>query len=486
MLGGSGKVIGRSELPANTSVTEIDAVDLFDGQPSSATLISLPVPPLLYYCCLPVSNIAHFLHDSFWWAYLVLRRQADFHRQQLRGGRVTVIYYRTALCSNWGQELFASVAAYHNWRVYHVPSAHDSALCTTRDAASESTKVGETALPSSPAEGNESDAPWRSSTPSLLLLSRPTSAEDRDLQSAGGKCRGSGGAECRAMFSDLRQASLDRCGVPKQQHQQEEEEEQKEDQHQRLSFPAVPYIDNSSSSSSSSSKRPCRVVIYTREMDACRRRLLGAERILLGPLRRKAREHNERLLGSIANATGPQAKAVSQHRLVCETIDILHSIPHNSCDQVALFNGASTILGIDGSWQTNIIFMEPSATVLAFQVNLQDDWPVKFGTASAIRHVSAPCIPKDSLRRKPVVNSSGSGGSCQEGLRNKAADYDTEANPGMVAVMWKMLLASDGWGPANQVGFPESLSIRFTKETRAGCSGPLGPPGEPAARTRIS
>ena len=119
---------------------------------------------------------------------------------------------------------------------------------------------------------------------------------------------------------------------------------------------------------------PCRVVVYTRG-DACTRRLLSAER-LLEPLRQRA----------CAAAGGG-------------TVALVEEMPRSLREQAALFSNASAVVGPDGAWQNNIVFMPAHAVMVSLQPGKMDSWQVRFGTAAAISRVVAPCIPKGTKRR---------------------------------------------------------------------------------------
>ena len=52
---------------------------------------------------------------------------------------------------------------------------------------------------------------------------------------------------------------------------------------------------------------------------------------------------------------------------MCADVLLLEQMPEGLGQQVALFASASAVVGLDGAWQNNILFMRPGARMVSLQ-----------------------------------------------------------------------------------------------------------------------
>ena len=132
------------------------------------------------------------------------------------------------------------------------------------------------------------------------------------------------------------------------------------------------------------------VILYTRGRDSCRRQLLLPR-------------------GDANNAevSWKCVESLLQEKLGRSApVSILHTMPRTFCGQVRLFNDASAVLGMDGAWQNNILFMQPTATLISFQEGTQNNWLLIYGMSGLLRNFNAPCVPPAAKKITPNCTGS--------------------------------------------------------------------------------
>ena len=156
----------------------------------------------------------------------------------------------------------------------------------------------------------------------------------------------------------------------------------------------------------------CHALVYTRR-DTCRRRMMRAE-VLADALRAK----------------------------ICPSVALVHAMPKPFDRQVRLFANASLVVGLDGGWASNVLWMPPTATAVSLQLVTQDSWQT-LGTEQVLQplHVGhrpaadgrsdppvsrffAPCLPPNATRRPS---------QCPDPHRSPRSDDDVDvAHPEVV------------------------------------------------------
>ena len=198
------------------------------------------------------------------------------------------------------------------------------------------------------------------------------------------------------------------------------------------------------------------VILYTRGSDSCRRQLLLPR-------------------GDANNAevSWKCVEALLQEKLgPAVAVSILHAMPRTFCGQVRLFNNASAVLGMDGAWQNNILFMQPTAALISFQEGTQDSWQLMYGTSGLLRHFSAPCVPPPA--KKVTPNCAGYVGKVRDNTHDQGVVVDSDLIKLAVRVLQPnnagKALRGENWTPNAYVKCPVKRAVKHPELLQLNCS----------------